>query len=413
MKPGACSRLQKAQAPGVESLTLEADKRLTAGGAEAGSALGGFPAIDRVAQQGSGRGQMDADLMGCPVQSTFHQACPGAQDVEHPIAGQRRLAAALHHRHALAIHRMAANSPFDFALARHGTTPDHRLIEAFDAARREIGGQRPMGGVVLCGHDQAAGILVQAMDDARATFASDAREGHSTMGDEGVDQCAIRIAGSGVHHHAGRLVDDDEILVFEDDREVHRLAFWLGRHRLGHDQQENLAGFDPVRRVGYGRAAGADVARLDQLLEAAARQAGEPPCQESVEPFSGILGTGRNRRRLFRWRNFLGVVGHRPRDWTETMQPLKVLVIVLGVVIVIGLGIVVVTAVQRLGHGAGARSFDTASLMLPKGCHVVGMTAAGARLALRLGDGPDCQIILVVDPESGKETGRIGLLAQP
>ena len=95
------------------------------------------------------------------------------------------------------------------------------------------------------------------------------------------------------------------------------------------------------------------------------------------------------------------------------MQPLKVLVIVLGVVIVVGLGIVVVTVVQRLGHGAGARSFDTASLMLPKGCHVVGMTGAGARLALRLGDGPDCQIILVVDPESGQETGRIGLLAQP
>jgi hypothetical protein len=51
--------------------------------------------------------------------------------------------------------------------------------------------------------------------------------------------------------------------------------------------------------------------------------------------------------------------------------------------------------------------------MLPKGCHVVGMTGAGARLALRLGDGPDCQIILVVDPESGQETGRIGLLTQP
>ena len=252
VKPGACSRLQKAQAPGVESLPLEAGKRLPAGGTEAGSALGGFPAIDRVAQQGiSGCGQVDADLMGSPGgQPAFHQACPGAQHAEHPIAGQRRLAAALHHRHALAIHRMAANSPFDFALARHGATPDYGLIKAFDAARREIGRQRPMGGIILGSHDQAAGILVQAMDDARATFASDAREGLSAMGDEGVDQRAIGIAGCRVHHHAGRLVDDDEILVFEDDREVHRLAFRLGRHRSGHDQLENLAGFDPVGRVG-------------------------------------------------------------------------------------------------------------------------------------------------------------------
>jgi len=96
------------------------------------------------------------------------------------------------------------------------------------------------------------------------------------------------------------------------------------------------------------------------------------------------------------------------------MQPLKLLVIVMGVVIVVGLGIVVAAVIQRLGkHGAGGGRFDTANLLLPKGCRVAEMAAAGARLALRLGDGPDCQIILLVDPESGRETGRIGLLGQP
>jgi len=43
---------------------------------------------------------------------------------------------------------MAANGPFDFALARHGN-PRLRLIKAFDAARREIAGQCPMGGIVF------------------------------------------------------------------------------------------------------------------------------------------------------------------------------------------------------------------------------------------------------------------------
>jgi hypothetical protein len=96
------------------------------------------------------------------------------------------------------------------------------------------------------------------------------------------------------------------------------------------------------------------------------------------------------------------------------MQPLKVLVVVLGAMIVVGLGVVVVTIVQRLGnHGAAARSFGTASVTLPKDCHVVGMATAGAKLALQLGDGPDCQLILFVDPESGQEAGRIGLLVQP
>ncbi len=96
------------------------------------------------------------------------------------------------------------------------------------------------------------------------------------------------------------------------------------------------------------------------------------------------------------------------------MQPLKVLVIVLGVVIVIGLAVVVVTIANHFGKpGSAGRSFDTAGLALPKGCHVVEMAAAGTRLALRLGDGSDCQVILLVDPESGREMGRIGLLAQP
>ena len=94
------------------------------------------------------------------------------------------------------------------------------------------------------------------------------------------------------------------------------------------------------------------------------------------------------------------------------MQSLKVLVIVLGVVIVVGLGVVVVTVIQRL-NAHGSRGFVSASLTLPKGCHVIGMAAAGDRLALRLGDGSDCQIVLFVDPQTGQETGRVGLLAQP
>jgi len=107
-------------------------------------------------------------------------------------------------------------------------------------------------------------------------------------------------------------------------------------------------------------------------------------------------------------------MGHRFRDWTETVQPLKVLVIVMGVMIVVGAGIVAVAIVQRLGNrGVARRGFEAASLTLPKGCHVVGMAAAGAKLALRLGDSPDCQMVLFVDPESGQEIGRLGLIGQP
>jgi Family of unknown function (DUF6476) len=95
------------------------------------------------------------------------------------------------------------------------------------------------------------------------------------------------------------------------------------------------------------------------------------------------------------------------------MQALKVLVGVMGVLIIVGAVVVVVTIVQRMGGGSAAPGFGKASLVLPRGCQVVEMTTAGAKLALRLGDGPDCQAIVIVDPETGRETGRLQPLAQP
>ena len=95
------------------------------------------------------------------------------------------------------------------------------------------------------------------------------------------------------------------------------------------------------------------------------------------------------------------------------MQALKVLVGVMGALIIVGTVVVMVTIVQRMGRGPAASGFGKASLVLPRGCRVVEMTTAGAKLALRLGDGPDCQGIVIVDPETGRETGRLQLLAQP
>ena len=38
-----------------------------------------------------------------------------------------------------------------------------------------------------------------------------------TATEEGVDQRAARGAGAGVHGHAGRLVDGDDVVVFVED----------------------------------------------------------------------------------------------------------------------------------------------------------------------------------------------------
>ncbi len=51
------------------------------------------------------------------------------------------------------------------------------------------------------------------------------------MREERVDQGVLRIARAGMHHHSGRLVDHEQIIVFEQDRERDRfrLRLDLGR----------------------------------------------------------------------------------------------------------------------------------------------------------------------------------------
>ncbi len=95
------------------------------------------------------------------------------------------------------------------------------------------------------------------------------------------------------------------------------------------------------------------------------------------------------------------------------MQALKIIVVVMGLLIVIGLTVIFATLAKRMTAGSETGGFDSAALQLPKGCRVVEMAAAGARLALRLGDGPGCEAILFVDPATGRQLGRLQLSQQP
>jgi hypothetical protein len=67
--------------------------------------------------------------------------------------------------------------------------------------------------------------------------AADAGEAGAAMVQEGVDQGAVRRAGRGMGGHAGGLVDDDQVGVFEQHDERYRLGGGQGRRRRRHDQQ--------------------------------------------------------------------------------------------------------------------------------------------------------------------------------
>ena len=99
-----------------------------------------------------------------------------------------------------------------------------------DLTRGKEFGERGVGGVVFGDDDEAAGVLVEAMNDAGAKVAAGCGKRFETEEqrvDEGVAVARIfSFAGAGVHHHAGGLVDDGEVLVFEDDVERNVLRQW-------------------------------------------------------------------------------------------------------------------------------------------------------------------------------------------
>ncbi len=109
-------------------------------------------------------------------------------------------------------------------------------------------GQRQtlVGAVVLGHHQQAGGVLVQAVDDARPLAAADARQVVAVL-EQGVDQGAGRVARGRMDDEAGRLLDDEQVGVLEDDVErdvLGRRVQRPGRRLVHHDA---VAGLDPVR----------------------------------------------------------------------------------------------------------------------------------------------------------------------
>src|SRR5438309_897805 len=104
------------------------------------------------------------------------------------------------------------------------------------------------------------------MHDPRPAAPADAGEAVAAMREEGIDQCSLRVAWRRVDDEAGRLVDDDQVLILKADRERDRLRHrdWVGRFRQ--DDPEMLARLHPLRRVALHGAVRGDVAGPDRLV---------------------------------------------------------------------------------------------------------------------------------------------------
>ena len=77
-------------------------------------------------------------------------------------------------RHFFAVGLAAAEVCFHKALVLRKAAVDNGLVGAFHAVDRHLLGQADVGGVIFCHHQQAAGVLINAVDDAGADLAANA-----------------------------------------------------------------------------------------------------------------------------------------------------------------------------------------------------------------------------------------------
>ena len=233
----AGSRVVKGQPTGMQHLAGRAE----AGGLEELSILG--QAIDRIARQGITEVlEVHADLVGASgVESGLDQGDASAffQDAE---GGPGLASGSLGDRHSLAMRGMTGDGGVDLALGDGQFTAEDGVVDFFDRAPGELLSQGQVRFVVFGSHQAAAGVFVQAVDDAGPGNAADAAEPAGAVMQKGVDEGVFRMARGRVHDQPGGFVDYDQVIILEEDGQGDGLRFGLGRLGFGPAHLDAVAG---------------------------------------------------------------------------------------------------------------------------------------------------------------------------
>ena len=130
---------------------------------------------------------------------------------------------------------------------------------------------------------RAARVAVDAVDDARAQRAADARERSCAMVQQRVDERAVRVSRRGVDDHAAGLVDHDHVRVLVHHIERNVLRHGLDRLRLGQRHGDVLAARELIA-FADGSLVHRDLAALDEPRRLRAGQAVKARRKKCVEP---------------------------------------------------------------------------------------------------------------------------------
>ena len=270
-------------------------EELKAGGVEAlarQTRHGFFGPVHRVPQDGvADIGQVYADLVGA--------ACfqPAAQVGDALIAGDdlpvgHGPASVRHHGHFFPVCAVAADGGIHGAAVLLEIAYGQTLVGPGQGMVGQLGGQTGVGGIVFSGDDEAAGVPVDAVDDAGAQLAADARKAPGAVVQQGIDQGAVRVPRGRVDHHAHGLIHHDHIRVLVDHLQGNVLGPGLRLLRLGKGHGDRFTAGE-ARTFPGGLTVYGDKAALNEPGRCRTGQVREPGGQEGVQPGPGGFSCGR------------------------------------------------------------------------------------------------------------------------
>jgi len=153
-----------------------------------------------------------------------------------------------------------------------------------------------MRSVVFRDDHDARRSPIESMHDARPTLAANPAQVRDVM-QERVHERARGVPCARMHHHARRLVHDDDIRILVENLERHRLGFHRRGRSGGKTHDNPVASMNG--KVGPRVASGdAHMAVGNQLLDLGARVVGEDGDEKAIEALSfGIRINGKLQRR--------------------------------------------------------------------------------------------------------------------
>jgi hypothetical protein len=166
----------------------------------------------------------------------------------------------------LPISRATPDAIGDGSLFTHREAGCHGEVFFSRLTTGKLRDQRMVGGLALGSDETTGGIFVKSMNNARAVLSREFAELSIAVMPKSIDECAAEVARTGVDNKSARFVDDNDVLVFKQDRNGNIFGKNFSRFRFGSIDRNDVSFGESMSRF-HLRSINEDSPILDPLLQ--------------------------------------------------------------------------------------------------------------------------------------------------